>query len=55
MAADGCDFTGNAKKGGLTDFGKMLVKEAESLNMIIDLSHLSDEAWMMSYPLPPAH
>ena len=43
MAADGCDFTGNAKKGGLTDFGQMLVKEAESLNMIIDLSHLSDE------------
>ena len=40
---DGCDFTGNAKKGGLTDFGQMLVKEAESLNMIIDLSHLSDE------------
>lgn len=43
MAADGCDFTGTLKKGGLTSFGIDLVKEAESLNMIIDLSHLSDE------------
>lgn len=43
MAADGCDFTGDLKKGGLTSFGQELLKEAESLNMIIDLSHLSDE------------
>lgn len=43
MAADGCDFTGDLKKGGLTSFGQELLREAESLNMIIDLSHLSDE------------
>ena len=43
IAADGCDFTGNLKKGGLTNFGHDLLKEAESLHMIIDVSHLSDE------------
>ena len=42
-AADGCDFLGNLKKGGLTPFGRELVKEAEALHMMIDVSHLSDE------------
>ncbi len=42
-AADGCDFSGGLKKGGLTAFGRELVKEAESLHMFIDVSHLSDE------------
>lgn len=43
QAADGCDFLGDLKKGGLTSFGLDLVKEAESLSMLIDVSHLSDE------------
>lgn len=42
-AADGCDFTGARKKGGLTRFGLDLVREAEALSMLIDISHLSDE------------
>ena len=29
-AADGCDFSGSLKKGGLTEFGRELVKEAEA-------------------------
>ena len=33
-AADGCDFSGSLKKGGLTEFGRELVKEAEDLHMI---------------------
>lgn len=36
-------FQGSLKKGGLTEFGRELVKEAEDLHMILDLSHLSDE------------
>lgn len=43
QAADGCDFLGDLKKGGLTSFGLDLAKEAESLSMLIDVSHLSDE------------
>ncbi|MCI9146988.1 MAG: hypothetical protein HFG73_01800 [Hungatella sp.] len=43
QAADGCDFSGNLKKGGLTPFGLNLVREAETLSMFIDVSHLSDE------------
>lgn len=42
-AADGCDFLGSLKKGGLTPYGRELVKEAERLHMLIDVSHLSDE------------
>lgn len=42
-AADGCDFRGSLKKGGLTAFGRELVKEAERFRMLIDVSHLSDE------------
>ncbi len=43
QAADGCDFMGGLKKGGLTQFGLDLIREAESLSMLIDVSHLSDE------------
>lgn len=31
--------------GGLTDLGKVYVKEAQRLGMIIDVSHISDEAF----------
>ena len=44
FAADGCK-TCKGKKGrewGLTEFGSELVKEAEKLGMIIDVSHLND-------------
>lgn len=55
IAADGCDFTGNLKKGGLSNFGIDLIREAESLKMIIDLSHLSDEGIedVLSYTSSP--
>jgi len=43
LAADGCDFTGSLKKGGLTKYGIELVQEAQNLSMFIDISHLSDE------------
>lgn len=43
QAADGCDFLGDLRKGGLTSFGLDLIREAESLSMLIDVSHLSDE------------
>ena len=43
QAADGCDFMGGLKKGGLTQFGLDLVREAEKRSMLIDISHLSDE------------
>ena len=32
--------------GGLTDLGREYVKEAQNLGMIIDVSHISDEAFM---------
>ncbi|GAW28860.1 dipeptidase [Carboxydocella sp. ULO1] len=46
-AGDGCGF-GNGDegtKGGITDFGMKLIKEAEKLGMIIDVSHLNDEGF----------
>lgn len=45
--ADGSHFTPvlEGKKGGLTDFGVELLKKAESLGIIIDVSHLNDEGF----------
>ncbi|MGI6774217.1 dipeptidase [Acetomicrobium sp.] len=44
-AADGCHFEAKeeGQKGGLTNFGVQLLREAESLGMYIDVSHLNDE------------
>jgi len=46
-AADGCFFNKQreGKKGGLTPFGVEIVEWAESLGMIIDVSHLNDEGF----------
>ncbi|WP_129409304.1 dipeptidase [Marinitoga lauensis] len=45
--ADGCFFKPRIEgtKGGLTDFGVKVLKEAERLGMIIDISHLNDEGF----------
>lgn len=45
FAADGSHFTpqDEGQKGGLTDFGVRLLKLAEEMHMIIDVSHLNDE------------
>lgn len=47
FAADGCHFSPveEGTKGGLTDFGVKVVKEAEKLGMFIDVSHLNDEGF----------
>lgn len=46
-AADGCHFSPKeeGKKGGLTNFGVELIKEAEKLGMFVDVSHLNDEGF----------
>ena len=46
--------------GGLTDFGKKVVKEMENLGMLVDVSHLSDEALddvlaLVSRPVVASH
>jgi membrane dipeptidase len=45
FAADGSHFhaVDEGRQGGLTEFGVQLVKEAEKLNMIIDVSHFFTE------------
>ncbi|MDN3955993.1 dipeptidase [Sporolactobacillus laevolacticus] len=48
FAADGSHFSSvdEGRKGGLTAFGVDLVKLAEKMNMIIDVSHLNDEGFL---------
>jgi membrane dipeptidase len=43
-AADGCAFAseGNARTCGLTDFGRALVRKAEQLGMLVDVSHMNE-------------
>ncbi len=46
-AADGCCFqeARRGKTGGLTAFGTALVEKAQTLGMVIDVSHLNDEGF----------
>lgn len=47
FAGDGCFYgtVEEGKKGGLTDFGVKIIKKAEELGMIIDVTHLNDEGF----------
>ncbi|WP_461181636.1 dipeptidase [Virgibacillus kimchii] len=47
QAADGCHFTMEEEDrgGGLTQFGEAVVKEAERLGMIIDITHINDRGF----------
>lgn len=47
FAGDGCFFgtVKEGKKGGLTDFGVEIIRKAEELGMIIDVTHLNDEGF----------
>lgn len=52
--ADGCDFDGNLKKGGLSKLGFELIEEANMLGIIVDASHLSQESFedVMNLKIP---
>ncbi len=53
LAADGC---GEPLPGGLSKFGRAVVREMESLHMVLDLVHLSDPSFWDAvdhYTLPP--
>ena len=54
-AADGIDYRGSRKKGGLTAYGEALVDEAVRLGMFLDVSHLSNEGVeaLMNYTSAP--
>lgn len=47
FVADGCFFSKKreGRKGGLTDFGVLVLEEAARLGMFIDVSHLNDEGF----------
>ena len=47
FAADGCHFTMEEEDrgGGLTQFGEALVKEAERLGMLLDITHINDRGF----------
>jgi len=38
-------FSITSEKGGITDFGRKLIKKCEDKNILIDVSHLSDEGF----------
>ncbi len=53
LAADGC---GEPLPGGLSKFGRTVVRELENLHMVFDLAHLSDPSFwdaLDHYSLPP--
>lgn len=52
-ASDGCEFTvaDTWRKGGLTPFGKDVVKRAVELGMAIDVTHMSEEAFFNTFSI----
>ncbi|OZU88387.1 hypothetical protein CIL03_12120 [Virgibacillus indicus] len=48
LAGDGCsfNFSEHQMTGGLSEFGLSVIKEAEKLGMIIDVTHINDEGFM---------
>jgi membrane dipeptidase len=46
-AGDGCafKFSDRQMRGGLSDFGLSVIKEAEKLGMIMDVTHINDEGF----------